>query len=629
MSIAEAVMKNKIKILPEGLINQIAAGEVVERPASVVKELIENALDAGALRLVVELEKAGKRLIRVLDDGDGMSRDDALLALERHATSKIWTQQDLFAISSLGFRGEALPSIAAVSRLEVVTRARDMDEAVRVLSEGGVVKDVSETGAPFGTSIQVKSLFYNVPARRKFLKSHDTELGHISDLLSRIALGRPDVHLEAYHDGKTMLIAPGSQKLSERIQNALGSSAADQLLPLEKSPATRLREGPLSIHGYISRPGFNRSTARSLYIFINHRHIKDRVINHAILEAYRTLMPKGRYPVVVLYIDMPAESVDVNVHPAKSEVRFREPAAVHQAVMDAIIEVFRKDDRTGLEYHFSRKDQQAPEHRARVAAALERFDKKSAARRQMEEGQPAQAPFKSSYRSASPVRKPLPGESKPQPGGPEPDLSTTRAATLETPSGFFSSLRFIGQVKAMYLVCESDDELVLIDQHAAAERVAFERLREQYHARSILKQALLFPETLELNFRDAKTLESNLERVQEFGFEIETFGERAFILKAVPSVLVDANYSQLILDLLEEISSIGRTVPLEQKLDDIFAVMSCHAVIRGPNILSREQVQALFADLDSIEYPSHCPHGRNAVFRLTVKELEKMFGRHG
>jgi DNA mismatch repair protein MutL len=603
-------MKNKIKILPDGLINQIAAGEVVERPASVVKELVENSLDAGALRVLIEVDEGGKKLIRVIDDGEGMTRDDAVLALERHATSKIQTARDLFAIVSLGFRGEALPSIAAVSRVEVITRTRDMEAGVRIYAEGGAIKDVSEVGAAPGTSIQVKNLFYNVPARRKFLKNLTTELGHISETVSRIAIGRPDVHFELAHRGRLLFRAPANEKIPDRLRHALGASAVADLLPVEKSLPGLLPTGDMSIRGYLSRPSFTRSTTKSLYIFINGRFVKDRIINHAILEAYRTLMPKGRYPVMVIFLEIPAEAVDVNVHPAKSEVRFREPVVVHQAVLDAIIEVLKKDDRTGREYHPPRtKDS---EYQSRVQEALERFGKKSLVAKQKRI--PAAEPVRIS--SSEKARAEI--ESRPEP---------RQEFIAETKAGFFSGLRVLGQIKGVYLVCESDDEMVIIDQHAAAEKVAFERLKKQYHSRNILRQALLFPQTLELSFRDARTLEANLERLENFGFEIEPFGQNAFILKAVPGLLADADLSQLILDLIEELASLGRTVPLEEKLDHIFAVMSCHAVIRGAILLSPEQIQALLESLDTIEFPSHCPHGRPVINRIPFKELDKMFGK--
>jgi DNA mismatch repair protein MutL len=340
-------MPTKIKLLPEQVANQIAAGEVVERPASVVKELVENALDAGARRVTVEIEQGGLRLIRVIDDGEGMGREDALLSLERHATSKLRKSADLFAIRSLGFRGEALPSIASVAELTLITRERDADAGVRIEVLGGTIKTVADAGAPPGTEIAVRRLFFNVPARRKFLKSIETELGHITHLVANMALARPDVHTTLIHNGSPLFDLPASPDLSGRLRHALGADAIAHLIPVDAAfPLSA--PGALRVHGFVSTPAYSRASTRALHVFVNRRFVRDRLINHAVFEAYRTLLPRGRYPLVVLFLDLPAETVDVNVHPAKHEIRFQDQNTVHQAVIDAILAALRQPDRSAL-----------------------------------------------------------------------------------------------------------------------------------------------------------------------------------------------------------------------------------------------------------------------------------------
>jgi DNA mismatch repair protein MutL len=606
-------MSTKIKLLPEKLANQIAAGEVVERPASVVKELIENSLDAGARRITIEVEAGGKKRIRIRDDGEGMSRDDALLAFERHATSKITSAEDLFAIRSLGFRGEALPSIASVSRLELSTREPASPVGTRVRIEAGVVKDVAEIGIAPGTTLEVKDLFFNLPARRKFLKTQDTELGHLADWVSRIALARPDVHFELIHHGRTLFSAPAAKDLGQRLRHALGAQALEFLVPLDRSFPALLPEGLLRIHGYVSRPEFTRASGQGLFVYVNGRFVRDRFIAHALHEAYRTLVPKGRYPVVALFIDLPPDAVDVNVHPTKHEVRFRDQAPIHQAVLESVQAALSShepdalaeaEQTPSLQPHASSLTPQASEsYHQRVNDALSRY-----------QSRPEAPPL-------LPVRLPRPAEEFSRPA------SLPRVQASPLPALRFADLEVIGQFHGMFIVAQTDDALILIDQHAAHERVAFERLRLEYHHDRISVQPLLFPATLDLNLREADVLKRHQEELAKVGFELEPFGGSTFVVKALPAMLAGADPQRLLADVLDELASFDRSAQVEERLEHLLAVMACHAVVRGPRNLSPEEIRRLLSDMDTIPFASRCPHGRDSVLRFPLKDLAKMFGR--
>ena len=413
-------MGSKIKLLSEEVANQIAAGEVVERPASVAKELLENSLDAGAKSLQLEIEQGGRRLIKVTDDGEGMSREDALLCLERHATSKIRTGADLFAIRTMGFRGEALPSIASVSEMTISTREREADAGTRVMVSAGAVKNVVEAGLPPGTEIEVRRLFFNVPARRKFLKSVETELGHITNLVSNMALARPDIHFRLVHNGEQMFDLPSSADLGGRLRQALGADAVANLVPVDFS--AEIEPGrSLHVHGYVSLPTYTRSSARSLHLFVNRRFVRDRLLSHAVFEAYRTLIPRGRFPLVALFLDLAPELVDVNVHPAKVEVRFREQTRVHDQVMTAVQQALQVRIRPGLNFddrcegsvpglafgptadHFplpeSEPSPEEAERAGRVNEAIEQFAERQLARQRVFFG-PERRPWPASDRTA-------------------------------------------------------------------------------------------------------------------------------------------------------------------------------------------------------------------------------------
>lgn len=611
----------KIKILSEELCNKIAAGEVVERPSSVVKELIENSLDAQAGRILVELECGGKRLIRVTDDGCGMSRQDALLSFERHATSKISTDADLFALLTLGFRGEALASIASVSRLKLSTCDNLQGEGQDILAEGGRIKKVQELGLPKGTRVEVRHLFFNLPARKKFLRKDQTELGHAADVVSKLALAHPEVAFSLIHDGRTLLELPREKGLSQRVAALLGRSLLRDLLPLENCTADGLQ-----LKGLISQPQLNRSAATHIYTFINGRYIRDRVVQHAVMEGYRQLLMKGRYPVVVLFIHMDPARVDVNVHPTKHEVRFRDQGQVH----DFIAATIKRTLSPGV----------WPDKERPLAAALPVESSFAAGEAKTGIQQPVEtsawsdtASTDGGYVHAS-ASSPLPRASHrvaaTTEAGTEFMVAETASPSLfpiSGPDGFFSRLKILGQYHQSYLLCQDGDDLILIDQHAAHERVGFEGLKKAYRQGKIAMQMLMFPEVLELDYRSASALQDNIEQLRHLGFEIEPFGGNAFALKAAPQLLGQRALARLVVDVALELERIGRTGQLDDAIDDVLILMACHTVVRANQALTAEEIRALFKAMDQIDCKANCPHGRPVMQRLTLGEIEKLFKR--
>ncbi len=602
-------MSSRIRILEENLCNKIAAGEVVERPASVVKELLENALDAGSGEILVEVEQGGKGLIRVSDDGEGMGRDDVLLCVERHATSKIACDEDLFKLSTFGFRGEALPSIAAVSRLTIASRVAGVEAGWEVYLEGGTVRRSGAAGLPRGTVVEVRNLFFNTPARRKFQRRDETELGHIGDVVTKLALANPEVRFRLQHNGRTLLDVYRQHSLEERVGALLGRPLLKDLLPLRMDG-----EGPLAMHGLVAQPGQNRSTANAVYTYINGRYIRDRVVQHAVLEGYRNLLMKGRYPVAVLFLDLDPELVDVNVHPTKHEVRFRDQRTVHDFIVAALRETLRPagwlgdvppavvpsppplpEVSRGEEEPHPLPPQQF--HQARIAEALQGYSRK-----------------------ASPP--PLFPE-RPQ-GGRFP---CTAPEATPAPGGFFSSLQVLGQYRRSYLLCQDGDDLLLIDQHAAHERIGFERLKAQFFAAGIERQLLLFPGVLDLDHREAAWLGEHLEDFSRLGFDIEPFGGNAYVVKALPQLLGEVPAADLVRDVAGELAALGSSGLLEDALDNVLIRMACHGMIRANQALGPAEIRALLQDLDTVDFRGHCPHGRPVMKRLTLGEVERMFKR--
>ncbi len=587
----------RIKILPESVANKISAGEVVERPASVVKELVENALDAGANLIRVDVQSGGSKSIQVTDDGGGMNYDEALLSLERHATSKISTEADLFGVSTMGFRGEALPSIAAVSRFEMLTRPAEADEGVRIKVEGGVVKNVEPAGCAPGTSVTVRDIFYNVPARRKFLKSKRTEIANITDVLSRIAVAHPGVHFRLTHDDREVLEAQPAGDIKERISDAMGSSALASMVEVQAKGAS-----DVAVHGMVGLPDLSRSNASMIYTYVNSRPVKSRLINHALTESYRSFLPRGRYPVAVLFVELPTDDVDVNVHPTKAEVKFKVSEPVHEAVRAAVSGAFSRRPSAPPRESIS-DDERMTRIESAVASSVGRNRE---------------------YASGG-------GEAGRFPAEPQHHVSRLPAgfmkpATAPRPAGYFSELKVLGQLKATYIVCQSPEGLLLIDQHAAHERTAFEELKKEYSSDRVKRQILLFPETIELGPREAENMERRLENLVKLGFDIDKFGPKTYRVSAQPAVLSSSDTRELVLDTLDSLAS-GGSGPMEERLDEVFARMACHAVVRANRRLTDEEIRALLAELDDEDYPLTCPHGRPICVNITFEELEKMFGR--
>jgi len=616
-------MSSKIHLLPEILVNKIAAGEVVERPANVIKELMENSIDAGASRVVIELEAGGKRLIRVSDNGEGMSADDALLAIERHATSKIKNEADLFAIGSLGFRGEALPSIASVSRLLLKTRDRNTEPGSVIRVEGGVVREVRKEGMPQGTSIEVRSLFFNVPARRKFLKSTETELGHITELVGKIALAYPSISFELYQQGKPLLRAPAANKIHDRACQVLGPQLAGKLTPVDKEFRDSLPAGPLKVHGLISPAQLTFSTTRHLYIYINRRYVRDKLLTHSILEAYRTLIPKMRYPAVMLFLEMPPQEVDVNVHPTKLEVRFPSANRIYQAVMDAIQPVLLAGPGALL------APEPAEQQKDRVEQAVQKYFENRPFRLEPKPTQPRISALyekpQTNRAAEFPASRPWPKPTAPQIPASVPGKKAV--ADAGPAPGIFSELRVIGQTHSNYLVLESEDSLIIMDQHAAHERINFEKLKAQMAGSEMSRQNLLFPEVIELSYQQAQAIDKNLELLQSLGFEIQPFGGNSFLVKSTPGLLENLELQPLFADLADELAEIGKMNSLDDRIDHLLSVVACHSSVRSGRTLSDTEIRALLKELDENPFPGQCPHGRPAIWKIPLRELEKKFRR--
>ncbi len=580
----------KIQILPETLSNKIAAGEVVERPASVVKELLENALDAESTRIIVEVEKGGQSLIQVSDNGVGMNHADALLAIERYATSKISSDDDLFAIRTLGFRGEALPSIASVSRFLLITRDKSSDAGTEIIVDGGKTKSVSEVGAPVGTMISVKQLFFNTPARKKFLKTVGTEMSHIADTVARMALGRPGVQFRLSHNNKTVKSWPAVSQHLDRVADVLGKDSRPDLHAIEFN-----RNG-LSISGWICSPRVTRRTSRGLYIFVNGRFVRDRTIQHGIFKGFAQRLVKGQFPIAVVFIKIPFDQVDVNVHPTKNEVRFVNPHAVHEAVKSAIAQRLYEVDRL----QWGRSNYPA-------ANTTPKFG-------QVSEAVKGDFGFRISDFGI-------------KNRGPRTAASSQRNQEPIFDTKGFSALRVVGQLHNTYIVCESDAGLVLIDHHAAHERILYEQLRRRAADQPSAAQKLVVPETLELNFSEAEILGQMMSDLKTLGLEIEPFGKNTFVVKAVPLLLAGRDVRPLIYEIVEKTAAAGGSAGLKEVLDECRRVMACHGAMRANQTLDGQQIRKLLEQLDDCENPSHCPHGRPTWVRWDLDTLEKSFKR--
>lgn len=747
--VAGAGARPVIHVLPDHLVDQIAAGEVVERPASVVKELTENAIDAGATHITVEVEQGGKQLIRVLDNGCGMTEAEARLALQRHATSKLRDLTDLYHLATMGFRGEALPSIAAVSRMILITRVQEQVAGTRFDIEAGRIRSVAEVGAPVGTLVEVRELLHNVPARLKFLKGNATEASHVTDVVNKLAMAHPQAHVRLKHGNRVAIDAPMHQSRLERVRALLGSRMGRRI-----HRATGVENG-VSVDVYLSAPELAQTTTRGVQLYVGRRPVKDRGLLHAIQMGYGELVPKGRYPVVVLFVDTADGDVDVNVHPQKLEVRFSDAQAVYAAVRHTIrkgvanapwladepdpsmapvrmhaVAASRPpagaadDDalpgkrrssglanshaaqttrmllfdrvsgkRPGGEFRPASFPlaKRAPDHRAVPASGTDRGSEPSpwpysgpgardglvgrgpgGSSRAREPGpgvqrsewperservEPWQRPEPEGWTpesDAAPESERIPTSSTASaPVGPAEGRGVRPSARLGADSArtshhpgsaeFFSRLHYIGQLDRTYLLCETDGELILIDQHAAHERVAFQRLRERYRKRDIPVQRMLFPLHVELDIAQSAIADDAGDDLSRLGFEVRPAPDdagasgaetqrpdeptRRYEVQAIPAGLPPSEARTVLLELLGELAEHGGSRALEERLDLALATIACHSVVRAGDVLSDAEVNALFQSMDGVDFRAHCPHGRPVLLRISIGEIARRFGR--
>lgn len=615
----------KIHRLPDDLANQIAAGEVVERPASAVRELVENALDAGATRIEVELEEGGSDLIRVVDDGSGMEPKDAELCVQRHATSKIRKREDLFRIASFGFRGEALPSIASVSRFELVTKERDTLGGTRLLIEGGKLKLAEPWGAAPGTTVTVRDLFYNTPARRKFLKTRGTEMRNCLEAVQRLALVRPDVSFTMTHNGRRVLDLPATDDLWSRIKAIVGHEDAALLYP-----APPQEQDGVQAWGFIGAPALTKRTADGLWLYVNERYVRDKTLIGAVRTAYSNLIDRGRHPVVFLFVTVPEGTLDVNVHPAKTEVRFGDPSAVFRAARRSVHNALAQCPWLPEDARPDPGESSATSSGATATSPInphaDAMDVWSGPQRTYRLGGSGRA-FPQETRAAQESQRGVEGLS--DANNPASISAESLGLTQRTlhEKRWFQSLHFVGIVHNLYLVCSDDAGMVVIDQHAAHERITFEALRSAWRTREVPQQPLLMPEVFELSASRAATLEDNLDFFDAIGFELSSFGDRDFALKAVPAWAAKLPAKKMVVDAIDELAINDKTVRFDEALESILSRMACHGSIRAGDRITPDEVRALLEQLDAVDFGANCPHGRPVYFRMSLAELETRFER--
>ncbi len=665
---------NKVKILPDNLANQIAAGEVVERPASVVKELVENALDAGARRIQIETELGGRRLMRVLDDGVGMQRDDAILAFERHATSKIKTLEDLSRIETLGFRGEALASIASVSKVELITKTADTDAATRVYIEGGRLIDVKEIGRSQGTTVTVRDLFFNTPARRKFMRSEATENYHLASIVTHYALANPEIAFTLTGNGREVLRLSPARDLRERAYQIFGAQMIESLLPVGGG-----REFIAKISGFVSAPRERRTTRDAQYFFINGRFVRDKIIAGGLLEGFRAVLPHGVYPVAFLFLEIPLEEIDVNVHPAKTEVRFRRSEAVKEVISEAIRGALRnagivanqeprvesrefadenppKDLLTELrgqqtnqnkieqtKIEFPLEIQQSEINNQQPMVSEKSFENTNQPSDQTLERQNFQLPISSTDFEETAQKKenyevPITNYELKD----EEPLDTRHSAlstsllvdsgakipkSIEVENLSSGKIRPIGQLHESFIIATDDEGMLLIDQHVAHERILFDKFRRSENERKIESQNLLLPETIDLTPAQSVVFDLVEEELENCGFGLMRLSGRTVAIKSVPTDLPASEVRNLFAEILETIASDKRGNARETLRDHIAATLACKAAVKINMKLTPEKMQWMIDKLLTTSSPTTCPHGRPVILRLTMKDIERGFHR--
>jgi DNA mismatch repair protein MutL len=596
---------SRIRLLPEILASQVAAGEVVERPASVIKELVENSIDAGARKIEVSIRRGGISLMRVVDDGHGMDRDDALLSLERHATSKIRTAADLAAIATLGFRGEALPSIASVSRFRLTTREPDAVAGTEIIVAGGKIETVRDGGEAPGTQIEVRSIFYNLPARRKFLRSENTESRNIEHQLHLQATGHPEIAFAFVRDERVVFQLPPAPALLDRIRDLHGKEVVDRLLPVQEP-----KGGTIRIRGLIGQAGVSRQTRAQQLVFVNGRAVENAVLTAALREGYHTALMKGQFPVTFLFVDLDPAAVDVNVHPAKREVRFRDPNGVREALVAAIRQTLESGRRVWQE-QFQRP----------VVAGI---------------GDPGPMRVPAAPASVEPGLSSGPGSAIPATAATDalPSLPIQSVDSLVShwtppaiPGARSQQFQIIGVLNKLYVLMENQDGLVLVDQHAAHERILFEELRRRMEEQGVPSQRLLLAQTFELAPRDAEWVERNVATLQKMGIGIEPFGQNAFKIDSLPTFLDVADpvtFMRKVIDGLKSASNGSSPLRLGEEM---IAKTVCRHAVKANDPLRYLEVEKLIGDLLQCDLPYCCPHGRPTMIQISHAELEKKFGR--
>ena len=607
---------SKIRVLADHVANQIAAGEVVERPASVAKELVENSIDAGATRITIEIEAGGRRLLKVSDDGEGMVRDDAVLAFERHATSKIRETEDLGAIGTLGFRGEALASIASVARVELTTCIEGASAATRVGIDGGRMRDVKDAAHPRGTTIAVRDLFFNIPARRKFLRSEATETYHLTNLVTHYALAHPEIAFTFINNGREVVRAAPAKDLRERAYQIFGQEFLENLLEVNGGDAQVAR-----VTGYVSAPRDRRTSRDSQYLFVNRRFVRDRMIGRSLSEGYRSILPHGVYPAALLFIETPLEEVDVNVHPAKTEVRFRRSAAVADAVREAV-----KAALASASY----VPPPEPEPIATATAAVSFIAPQPRIEFVPPPPPPPRPPVEASgeeiardievmiqsaqsYQSAKSAFPPL--------------NSAEKLAREVTPESLSTNIRPLGQLEESFIIATDDEGLLLIDQHVAHERVLFDKYRALEAERRTESQQLLVPETFDLTPAQAAVFDDLVPELEKYGFELMRLSGRTVAVKAIPADLPSGEARNMLAELLDTVDAEKKSSARETLRDEIAASLACHAAIKVNMSLAPEKMRWLIDRLLQTSSPTTCPHGRPIILRLTTRDILKGFHR--
>ncbi|MFN7136937.1 MAG: DNA mismatch repair endonuclease MutL [Thermomonas sp.] len=605
-----------IRQLPDTLINQIAAGEVVARPASVVKELVENALDAGARRIDIDLEDGGIRLIRIRDDGGGIAPEELPLAVSRHATSKIASIDDLEAVATLGFRGEALPSVASVSRFRLVSRRPDADHGAELRIDGGRHGEVVPQAHPPGTTVEVRDLFFNVPARRKFLRAERTELGHIEDWLRTLALARPDVEIRVSHNGKPSRRWKGEGHLLSdvRLHEALGEEFARNALRVDHAGAG------MRLHGWIAQPAYNRASADQQYLYVNGRSVRDRNVAHAVRQAYSDVLFHGRHPAYVLFLELDPRGVDVNVHPAKHEVRFREARLVHDFVYRTLHAALAETRAGATPAPPSAATPGALPAHAPVAGggghatsgAPAFAPQQQAIGLRVADAPAAYAALYASRNGASPMPMPM---------------ATAMPMPEDAPGGMPPLGFAVAQLHGIYILAENADGLIVVDMHAAHERIGYEKLKAAHDGEGLRTQPLLVPASLAVSEREADVAEREADTLAQLGFEVQRSGPQSLLLRSVPALLAHGDVEALLRDVLADLREHGSTRRVAETRDALLATMACHGAVRANRRLTIPEMNALLRQMEATERSGQCNHGRPTWTRFSLAEMDKWFLR--